>query len=265
MAIDGTQPDLGSDVQLDSGVVRGLPRDERGVLAFKGIPYAAAPVGDLRWRAPQPVPAWSGVRDATRYGYRALSALTGDQVPGPPHNEDCLTLNLWTAARGSDERRPVMVWIHGGGFQFGSSASPVTDGTGLAALGAVVVSFNYRLGVLGFLGHPELDREGPSGNYGLQDQIAVLRWVQTNTAAFGGDPGNVTVFGESAGAHAIGILLASPLTKGLIHKAIGQSGAFWDSSNGPLSTFDETRARGSGFGRTPEGTIDCRVAGAAGR
>jgi para-nitrobenzyl esterase len=232
------------DVQIESGIVRGLPRDEYGVLAFKGIPYAAPPVGPLRWRAPQPAPPWQGVRDATRYGNRALSALTGDQQPGPPRSEDCLTLNVWTAAQNADERRPVMVWIHGGGFQFGSSAMPVSDGTLLAQRGAVVITFNHRLGVLGFLGHPELDREGPSGNYGLQDQIAVLRWVQANVAAFGGDPGNVTVFGESAGAHAIGILLASPLTKGLIHKAIGQSGAFWDTIHGPLSTFDETRARG---------------------
>lgn len=240
-------PDVGSEVQIHSGRVSGPPRDEHGVLAFKGIPYAAAPVGNLRWRAPQPAPAWSGVRDATRYGNRCLSALTGDQMPGPPRSEDSLSLNVWTAARQTDERRPVMVWIHGGGFQFGSSAMPVSDGTRLAALGAVVVSFNYRLGVLGFLAHPDLDAEGPSGNYGLQDQIAALRWVQANIASFGGDPGNVTVFGESAGAHAIGILLTSPLTKGLIHKAIGESGAFWDTIHGSLSTFDEARARGVRF------------------
>jgi para-nitrobenzyl esterase len=247
MASDRPEPGLGTDVQVETGIVRGIPRDERGALAFKGIPYAAAPIGDLRWRTTQPAPAWSGVRDATRYGNRALSALTGDQMPGPPRSEDSLNLNVWTAARHSDERRPVMVWIHGGGFQFGSSAMPVSDGSRLAALGAVVVSMNYRVGVLGFLAHPELDVEGLSGNYGLQDQIAALRWVQANIAAFGGDPGNVTVFGESAGAHAIGILLASPLTAGLIHKAIGQSGAFWDTIHGSLSTFDEARARGTRF------------------
>jgi para-nitrobenzyl esterase len=234
-------------VQTAGGSVQGLPRDDHGVLAFKGIPYAAAPVGELRWRAPQPAPAWDGVRDATRYGNRALSAWPGDQTPGPPRSEDCLNLNVWTAAQQADERRPVMVWIHGGGFQFGSSAVPTSDGTRLAALGAVVVSLNYRVGVLGFLAHPELDGEGPSGNYGLQDQLAALRWVQANIAAFGGDPGNVTVFGESAGAHAIGILLASPLSAGLIHKAIGQSGAFWDTIHGSLSTFDEARARGTRF------------------
>jgi para-nitrobenzyl esterase len=247
VAIDRTEHDLGSDVQVEGGIVRGLPRDERGVLAFKGIPYAAPPDGDLRWAAPQPAQAWNGVRDATRYGNRALSAWTGDQMPGPPRSEDCLNLNVWTAAKKSDERRPVMVWIHGGGFQFGSSAMPVSDGTRLAALGVVIVSMNYRVGVLGFLAHAELDCEGPSGNYGLQDQIAALRWVQANIASFGGDPDNVTAFGESAGAHAIGILVASPLTRGLIHKAIGQSGAFWDTVHGSLSTFEEARIRGRRF------------------
>jgi para-nitrobenzyl esterase len=237
--------DLEAEVRIGAGTVRGVPRDDNGVLAYKGIPYAAAPVSDLRWRAPQPAPAWAGVRDATRYGKRALSALAGDQMPGPPRSEDCLNLNVWTGAQRSDERRPVMVWIHGGGFQFGASSAPVSDGTRLAALGAVVVSMNYRVGVLGFLANSELDTEGPSGNYGLLDQIAALRWVKENIAAFGGDPDNVTVFGESAGAHAIGILLASPLCTGLIHKAIGQSGAFWDTIHGSLSTFAEARARGA--------------------
>ena len=244
--------ELGSDVPTAAGMVRGLPRDEHGVLAFKGIPYAAAPAGHLRWRAPQPPPAWSGVFDATRYGHRAFSALTGDQTPGPPRSEDCLNLNVWTAARSAEERRPVMVWIHGGGFQFGSSAMPVSDGTKFAELGAVVVSMNYRVGVLGFLAHLELDAEGPSGNYGLLDQLAALRWVQVNIASFGGDRDNVTVFGESAGAHAIGILLASPLSVGLIHRAIGQSGAFWDTIHGSLSTFEEARARGVRFAERVE-------------
>jgi para-nitrobenzyl esterase len=235
------------DIRLESGLVRGNAGTERGVLSFKGIPYAAAPVGRLRWRAPEPPQPWSGVRDAMHYGTRCFSAWTGDVAPGPPRSEDSLSINVWTGAERAGERRPVMVWIHGGGFQFGSSAIPMTDGTELAARGVVVVTFNYRVGVFGFLAHPELDAEGPSGNYGLLDQIAALRWVQANITRFGGDSDNVTVFGESAGSHAIGILVASPPATGLIHKAIGQSGAFWDSSHGSLSTFDEARARGTAF------------------
>jgi len=244
-----TTTDLGHEVRVASGLLRGTPRDSQGVLAFKGIPYAAPPLGDLRWRAPQPPLAWDGVRDATAYGDRSLSALENDRRPGPPNSEDCLSLNLWTAASRADEKRPVMVWIHGGGFQFGSSATPVTDGTPLARKGVVVVTFNYRLGIFGFLAHPDLDREGPSGNYGLQDQLAALRWVKTNISRFGGDPSNVTLFGESAGAHAVGILAASPLSHGLFHKVIAQSGAFWDGRNGPLEGFDEARARGIAFAR----------------
>ncbi|WP_456673387.1 carboxylesterase/lipase family protein [Bradyrhizobium sp. RDM12] len=228
--------------------MRGEPRDAGGVLAFKGIPYAAPPVGPLRWRAPQPPTPWIDVRDALAFGPASLSSLENDPRPGP-RSEDCLTLNVWTAASEADEKRPVMVWVHGGGFQFGSSANPATDGSRLAAKGVVVVSFNYRLGVLGFLAHPDLDAEAPSGNYGLQDQLAALRWVQSNIAAFGGDPGNVTLFGESAGAMAVGILMASPLARGLFHKAIGESGAFWDGRRGPLQTFDEARARGRAFAR----------------
>ncbi|MGY3550812.1 para-nitrobenzyl esterase [Bradyrhizobium sp. USDA 4472] len=235
-------------VRTQAGLVRGEPRDEGGVIAFKGIPYAAPPVGPLRWRAPQPPTPWHGVRDAMAFGAASLSSLENDPRP-EPRSEDCLTLNVWTAARASDEKRPVMVWIHGGGFQFGSSANPATDGRLLAAKGVVVVSFNYRLGVLGFLAHPELDTISPSGNYGLQDQLAALRWVRANIAAFGGDPDNVTLFGESAGAMAVGILMASPLARRLFHKAIGQSGAFWDGRHGPLQSFEEARARGVAFAR----------------
>ena len=240
-------PALGPEVRIDTGAVRGAPRDAGGVLAYKGIPYAAPPVGDLRWRAPQPVRAWDGVQDRTQFGNRCLSALENDPEPGPPRSEDCLSLSVWTAAQQAEEKRPVMVWIHGGGFQFGSSSSRVSDGTQLARKGVVVVSLNYRVGVLGFLAHPELDADGPSGNYGLQDQVAALRWVQANIARFGGDPGNVTIFGESAGAHAIGILMASPPAKGLFHKAIGESGAFWDGRNGALESYDEAHRRGMAF------------------
>ncbi|MBR0780027.1 carboxylesterase/lipase family protein [Bradyrhizobium iriomotense] len=243
-----TIPKLSPLVRTQAGQVRGQERDANGVLAFKGIPYAAPPGGPLRWRAPQPPLPWHGVRDASAFGAACLSSLEHDPRPGP-RSEDCLTLNIWTAAKAADEMQPVMVWIHGGGFQFGSSANPTTDGRLLAAKGVVVVSFNYRLGVFGFLAHPDLDAEAPSGNYGLQDQFAALRWVRGNIAAFGGDPDNVTLFGESAGAMAVGILMASPLAHGLFHKAIGQSGAFWDGRHGPLQGFDEARARGLAFAR----------------
>jgi para-nitrobenzyl esterase len=239
---------LERQVLTRAGHVRGLPPDLNGVLAFKGIPYASPPIGPLRWCAPQPAMPWGGVRDASAFGAGCLSALENDRRPGP-RSENCLYLNVWTAAKQADEKRPVMVWIHGGGFQFGSSANPATDGGQLAAKGVVVVSFNYRLGIFGFLAHPDLDLEAPSGNYGLQDQLAALRWVQANIADFGGDPGNVTVFGESAGAMAVGILMASPFGHGLFHKAIGESGAFWDGRHGPLQGFDEARARGLAFAR----------------
>ncbi|HEX7864663.1 MAG TPA: carboxylesterase family protein [Variovorax sp.] len=240
--------ELGPQICTRAGHVRGHQRDVNGVLTFKGIPYAAPPVGPLRWRAPQPPTPWSGVRDALEFGAGCLSALENDHRPGP-RSEDCLYLNVWTAAKQADEKRPVMVWIHGGGFQFGSSANPATDGSLLAAKGVVVVSFNYRLGVFGFLAHPDLDLEAPSGNYGLQDQLAALHWVKANIDGFGGDPDNVTVFGESAGAMAVGILMASPLSHGLFHKAIGESGAFWDGRHGPLQGFEEARARGLAFAR----------------
>ena len=240
--------ELGRQVRTQAGYVCGHQRDARGVLAFKGIPYAAPPVGPLRWRAPQPLTPWNGVRNALTFGAGCLSALENDHRPGP-RDEDCLYLNVWTAATQADEGRPVMVWIHGGGFQFGSSANPATDGSHLAAKGVVVVSFNYRLGIFGFFAHSDLDSEAPSGNYGLQDQLAALHWVKANIAAFGGDPDNVTVFGESAGAMAVGILMASPLAHGLFHKAIGESGAFWDGKHGPLQGFDESRTRGLAFVR----------------
>ncbi len=237
---------LAADLRLSSGAIRGIARNHDGVLAFKGIPYAAPPVGALRWRAPQDVVAWKDVRDATRFGSScfgaplpALGWLTKEQ------SEDCLTLNVWSAAQEADDRRPVMVWIHGGGFEFGSSSLPGTDGARLAARGVVLVSFNYRLGVFGFMAHPELDLEGsPSGNFGLQDQIKALQWVKENIAQFGGDPHNLTIFGESAGAHSVGLLMASPQARGLFHKAIAQSGAFWDSEHGSIGTRSEAQARG---------------------
>lgn len=238
---------LEPQVNVPAGVLRAAPAGADGVVAFKGVPYAAPPVGHLRWHAPLAPLKWDGVRDASTFGASCLSAWSGDREPGLRRSEDCLTLNVWTGAKAATERRPVMVWLHGGGFQFGTGASAQFEGTPLARKGVVLVTLNYRVGVFGFLAHPALDREGPSGDYGLQDQLAALRWVKQNIANFGGDPGNVTLFGESAGAHAIGILMASPSSKGLFHKAIGQSGAFWDGPNGPLENRADAHARGTAF------------------
>lgn len=210
---------LPGTVQTRNGAVRGEGAD---VVAFRGIPYAAPPIGQLRWRAPAEAKPWSGVRDATRFGPRCPQPTgAGDPVA---INEDCLTLNVWTPARSADQRLPVMVWIHGGGFRV--NAGSMFDGQALARRGVVVVTINYRLGALGFLAHPALSLESPhgvSGNYGLLDQIAALQWVKANIGAFGGDAANVTVFGESAGAWSTIIHLTSPLSRGLVHRVIAQS------------------------------------------
>ena len=202
---------------------------DAGVSSFKGIPFAAPPIGDLRWRPPQPVAPWTGVKAATAYGHDcAQLPFPGDAAPlGTPPDEDCLVLNVWRPASRPSPRLPVMVWIYGGGFVNGGSSPAVYDGSQFARRGVVLVSFNYRVGRFGFFGHPALTKESPSGplgNYGYMDQLAALRWVQTNIAAFGGDPANVTVFGESAGGSSVLMLLTSPLAKGLFHKAIIESG-----------------------------------------
>jgi len=211
-------------VRTESGLLKGSGTD---VVAFKGIPYAAPPVGPLRWKMPQAALPWQGTRDAIEY----CPNCPQPPFPGisPTQSEDCLGLNIWTPAKTARDRLPVMVWIHGGGFMVGSSAQPTYDGEILARQGVVVVSFNYRLGVLGFLAHPELSRESAenvSGNYGLLDQIAALKWVQRNIAGFGGDPKKVTIFGESAGGASVFSLLVSPLAKGLFSRAIAQSGTW---------------------------------------
>lgn len=204
--------------------------------AFLGIPYAAAPVGDLRWRPPQPVPQWNGVRTATTHAASAWQAVmpegfgpwTAEFVVSGPVSEDCLYLNIWTPAAREPAPYPVLVWIHGGAFVQGSGSVPIYDGRALAAQGIVVVTINYRLGVLGFLAHPELAAESTThagyGNFGLQDQIAALRWVQANIASFGGDPNAVTVAGQSAGAMSVHMLVAAADARGLVHRAIAQSG-----------------------------------------
>lgn len=209
-------------VATAAGAVRGTGGE---VLAFKGIPYAAPPVGALRWRAPEPPARWSGVRDAARFGNDCVQA-PWIVSSGQPTSEDCLTINVWTTALGREARRPVLVFIYGGAFIGGTGAYALYDGANLARDGAVVVSFNYRVGILGLLAHPMLTAESPrhaSGNYALLDQLAALRWVKANVAAFGGDPRRVTVFGESAGATSIALLLTSPLAEGLFQGAIVQS------------------------------------------
>ena len=218
-------------VKTSKGELRGVEED--GLRIFRGIPFAKPPVGDLRFRAPQEIAPWQGVRDATRFASRAmqvpneaLEALLGRPEDQPPLDEDCLYLNVWTPGL-DDKRRPVMVWIHGGGFTIGAGSEPIYDGSALASRDAVVVTINYRLGPLGFLCVPGFsDAPGePCTNFGILDQIAALRWVQSEIAAFGGDPANVTIFGESAGAMSVGTLMGSPLAGGLFQKAILQSGA----------------------------------------
>src|SRR5215471_8342504 len=232
-AIAAAVPRAASDVvTIDGGKISGTSAD--GVRAFKGIPFAAPPVGDLRWKAPQPVAAWSGVKAADTFGPQCM------QTPypsGSPYamatatmGEDCLYLNVWTAApanAANSAKRPVMVWIHGGAWTRGAASIATYDGTALAKKGVVVVTTNYRLGVFGFLAHPELTAESAqhaSGNYAILDHVAALKWVRRNIAAFGGDPAKVTIFGESAGSWSVNVVQATPLAKGLFHRAIGESG-----------------------------------------
>lgn len=228
------------------GRLRGV-EDANGVLSFKGIPYAATPIGELRWRAPQPHGGWRDVRDASNYGPRCIAPpCLSPAVRDMPISEDSLFLDIWTSTQHFDAGRPVMVWIHGGGFQTGASAEPNHDGSHFASRDVVVVSINYRLGIVGFLAHPQLDQEGASsGNFGLQDQIAALHWVRDNISEFGGDPENVTIFGESAGAASVALLMASPLAKGLFHRAISESGNFWEGRFGSLKTHEQALAQGT--------------------
>lgn len=217
-------------VRTESGLVDGLQSGR--IHSFRGVPFAAPPIGPLRWRAPAPVPAWNDVRDAKAPAPACLQkgvSMPGEDVPAM--SEDCLYLNVWTPSVSPSSRLPVMVWIHGGGFTNGNASMPLYSGEKLAESGIAVVTVAYRLGAFGFLAHPELSAEEPlrtSGNYGLLDQIAALKWVQTNISAFGGDPGRVTIAGQSAGAMSVSILMASPLTRGLFAGAIGQSGGFFE-------------------------------------
>ena len=224
---------LSTTIPTNQGQIQGI--QEEDVLIFKGIPYAEPPIGDLRWSAPQPKTPWEGVLDCTSFGPSPMQAVPQAffmwseefLIPKSPISEDCLYLNIWTAATSNKDKKAVIVWINGGGFTSGSGSVPIYDGTELAKKGVVYVSINYREGIFGFFAHPLLTEESPnksSGNYGLLDQIAALKWVKAHIENFGGDPNNITIAGQSAGSISVSTLIASPLTKGLFQKAIPQSG-----------------------------------------
>jgi len=264
-------------VRVETGQLSGVLGTNREITVYRGIPYAAPPVGEFRWRDPRPAQRWEGIRKANHFSNSCMQSgntlqeiqtrLEERRSPFPPQfyawkeprSEDCLYLNVWTGAKSPSERRPVLVWLHGGGFMQGSGALPIYDGEGLAAKGLVVVTINYRLGIFGFFVHPELTRESghnASGNYGLMDQIAALEWVHRNIAAFGGDPNNVTIDGQSAGAHSVCYLIASPRAKGLFQRAIAQSGGMFmpsalagGLSSGGTPTLKETEPEGAKCGR----------------
>lgn len=250
-------------VHLESGLLAGVPGSDPAVRVYKGIPYAAPPVGALRWRAPQPLSPWEEVRQADTFGPGCIQHVAGSRPPWTEEfmhqgeiSEDCLYLNVWTAAADASAQRPVLVYIHGGGFREGSGSVAVYDGENLAKKGLVVVTVNYRLGVLGFLAHPELTAESghnASGNFGLLDLVAALQWTQRHIAAFGGDPDNVAIAGQSAGAMAVYLLTVAPPAENLFHRAIVQSGPGALASFGLSSTrtlarpLSEAEAGGAEF------------------
>ena len=228
-AVAASSAATGQTVTVTGGQVRGAMLDKGGAV-FKGIPFAQPPVGELRWREPVRVKPWTGLRDATAFGASCAQNVRPaiPETAGLSYQEDCLFLNVWTPEWPSKSRKPVMVWIPGGGNSAGSSSLAVYEGESLARRGVVLVSLNYRLGSFGFFSHPELTRESPhhaSGNQGILDQIAALEWVRDNIARFGGDPDNVTIFGSSSGSLDVSVLMTSPLSKGLFRRAIGESGA----------------------------------------
>ena len=236
--------------RVEQGELLGKAKGD--VTAFLGVPFAAPPTGDQRWQPPRPPQAWTGVRQADRFSASCQQTVTpggigpwtSEYVVSGDVSEDCLFLNVWTRASSSSAKLPVLVWIHGGAFTSGSGSVPIYDGTELAAKGIVAVTINYRLGVYGFLAHPQLTAESPahaSGNYGLLDQVEALRWIRTNIVAFGGDPARVTIAGQSAGAASVHYLIATPLAKGLFRRAIAQSGSGMD-----ISVPDRERAEGYG-------------------
>ncbi len=236
---------IGEIIEVSGGSIEGYFDEDNNLHVYKGIPFAAPPVGELRWKSPQPVIPWEGVKECKDFGPSPMQPKPRPfmfwssefLIPEEPISEDCLYLNVWTGAKNTKAKRPVLVYIYGGGFQSGGAACPIYDGTAMADKGVVFVSINYRVGPFGFLAHPDLSKEaeyGSSGNYGLLDMIAALKWVNENIEAFGGDPQNVTIAGQSAGAFGVNFLTASPLASGLFQKAIAQSGASFYA--GPLRT-----------------------------
>ena len=245
---------ISDPVRVEQGLLAGAAGNSPEVRVYLGIPYAAPPIGDLRWKPPQLPVGWQGVRQTTQLPnacwqtpYPPAAAIYQSRFPGV--SEDCLYLNIWTPAKSPKDKLPVMVWIHGGGFTRGYGASEAYNGEKLARKGAVIVTINYRLGIFGFFAHPALTADSPhhaSGNYALLDQIAALQWVKKNIAVFGGDPGTVTIFGESAGSWSVNALMASPLAKGLFHRAIGESGA----SFSPMKPLAEAEKEGEKLGKS---------------
>jgi para-nitrobenzyl esterase len=241
-----TSSTITTTVRVTGGTIEGVEKD--GIFSYKGIPFAAPPVGDLRWKSPQPVVPWEGVKKADAFAPGPMQDTKFGAMLGGPQkiSEDCLYLNVWTGAKNIYEKRPVMVWIYGGGFGIGMTSSPAYDGTSLAKNCVVLVSVAYRVGPMGFLAHHELSEESGrgSGAYGIQDQIAGLRWVKENIEQFGGDPSNVTIFGESAGGISVSMLTASPMAKGLFHRAISESGG---SMSPPRMTLQQAEDQGKAY------------------
>jgi para-nitrobenzyl esterase len=238
-AIARSAPSDTVTVKTPSGVLRGA--QQAGMRSFLGVPYAQPPVGELRWRAPQGLPAWSGSRDALQFGAECMQGRGRAPVA---MSEDCLFLNVWVADKPKSRHLPVLVWVHGGAFMVGSGGQPTYEGASLARQGMIVVTLNYRLGKFGFLAHPALTQaipDEPLGNYGLMDVLAALKWVQTNIKAFGGDPHKVTLAGQSAGGAAVYDLMSSPLAAGLFSKAIVESGVF----SSPATPFATAEAAGA--------------------
>ena len=240
--------------EIVNGKIQGTTNTDKTVRIFKGIPFAAPPVGELRWKAPQPVQNWQGIKQCTRFSASPIqnkpepfNCWTEEFIAQPePLSEDCLYLNVWTAAKSKGEKQAVFLWIYGGGLSSGSANCAIYDGEEMAKRGVVFVSINYRVGVFGFMAHPELSKESgyhASGNYGFLDQIAALKWIQKNIASFGGDPNNVTIAGQSAGSFSVTALIASPLAKGLFHKAIAQSGGLLSN----MLSQDLTKAEEKGL------------------